>query len=140
MASVKEAVNFVWGAAISDQTRIPVADDGSKVQNRTITQAHFTHAMIEVNPSSSASSHSELRRWHDEFGSKKTVGESTPKPQTYQLPWERTNKLGGTSGYKERVDIDGRVASNPGHAARYSWLRANANENASGESGMGVLA
>jgi len=74
MASVKEAVgDFSWTPKTAPESN---ADTLSKIRTRTITLAHFTHAINEVHPSSSASSYWELRRWHDQFGRNKTFDDS----------------------------------------------------------------
>jgi len=88
MESVKEAVgDFNWtrrtplnsSADTSDKNEAPVVTDGaeSTIQARTITQAHFTHAINEVSASSSADSHSELYRWHVQFGRKRTQDDNS---------------------------------------------------------------
>jgi uncharacterized protein RhaS with RHS repeats len=93
MASVKDAVgDFNWTSKISpkynadttNQTETPAVADGaeSKIQTRTITSAHFMHALNEVSASSSEGSHSELRHWHDRFGSKGSLANNSVKFQT----------------------------------------------------------
>ncbi|KIJ24464.1 hypothetical protein M422DRAFT_194656 [Sphaerobolus stellatus SS14] len=51
-----------------------------KINSRTLTMAHFAHAMEEISPSSSSDNHSELRRWHQQFNKR-----SGPRkePQSY---------------------------------------------------------
>ncbi|KIM85875.1 hypothetical protein PILCRDRAFT_328379 [Piloderma croceum F 1598] len=95
MASVKDAVgDFNWTSKISPkynadttgQTETPAVADGaeSKIQTRTITLAHFMHALNEVSASSSEGSHSELRLWHDRFGSKGSLANrNSVKSQTH---------------------------------------------------------
>jgi hypothetical protein len=95
MASVKDAVgDFNWTSKISpkcnadttDQTETPAVADRaeSKIQTRTITLAHFMHALNEVSASSSEGSHSELRLWHDRFGSKGSLAnKNSVKSQTH---------------------------------------------------------
>jgi len=78
MASVKDAVsNFSWTSHIHntsnaadntpDQAETPGVSDGARFQTRKITLDNFTRAINEVPPSSSAGSHSELNRWHEQF-------------------------------------------------------------------------
>jgi len=95
MASMKDAVgDFNWTSKISPKynadttghTETPVVADGaeSKIQTRTITLAHFMHALNEVSASSSEGSHSELRLWHDRFGSKGSLANrNSVKSQTH---------------------------------------------------------
>jgi hypothetical protein len=83
MASVKDAIDgFSWTPVIPAETTASVPEqadtstattDGveSKIQTRTITLAHFKHAINEVSASSSLNSHSDLYRWHAQFGHKR---------------------------------------------------------------------
>jgi hypothetical protein len=82
MASVKDAINgFSWtpvipsetGASVLEQADTLSGTDGveSKIHTRTITLAHFKHAIDEVSASSSLNSHSDLYRWHGQFGHKR---------------------------------------------------------------------
>jgi hypothetical protein len=94
MASVKTAVgDFSWtlhkpnksNTAVdkqADPAIIPTVSDGVKstFPTRIITPEHFAHAINEVLSSSSAGSHSELQRWHDQFGRKKP-SDNRIKPQ-----------------------------------------------------------
>jgi len=82
MASVKDTIDgFSWTPVIPSETSASVleqadtlsATDGveSKIHTRTITLAHFKHAIDEVSASSSLTSHSDLYRWHGQFGHKR---------------------------------------------------------------------
>jgi len=78
MASVKDSIgNFSWTSHIpsgaSDTPDQISGEDQSKFRTRTITLNNFEHAINEVPPSSSAGSHSELLRWHDQFSCKRTL-------------------------------------------------------------------
>jgi len=87
MASVKDAVgDFSWTSHIPDKPNATddqaEALDEAQFHTRTITLDNFTHAINEVPPSSSAGSHSERNRWHEQFGRKRTLDNpSGPKPQ-----------------------------------------------------------
>lgn len=97
MASVKDSIdNFGWTSHVpcessdasgtSDQVS---GEAQSKLRTRTITLSNFVHAINEVPPSSSAGSHSELLRWHDQFGRKRTLDKhSGTKPQINGHPAE----------------------------------------------------
>jgi len=105
MASVKDSFgNFSWTSHIpsgAGETRDQVSD--SEFRTRTITLNNFEHAMNEVPPSSLAGSHSELRRWHDQFSRRTLDKQSDVKPQI--------------NGHSER-----RTCSGNGER-RYNWKR-----------------
>jgi len=104
MASVKDAVgDFSWtphkpsesNAAVdmqADPAITPTVSDGAKstFPTRIITPEHFVHAINQVSSSSSADSHSELQRWHDKFGRKRTSDNRTT-PQINGRPETRTH-------------------------------------------------
>jgi len=104
MASVKDAVGWTSMMPPKDNTDIietPAVADGveSKIQTRTITLAHFMHALDEVSASSSEGSHSELHLWHDRFGHKGTLdNKNSVKSQTTGLPTGRGGDYGGATG------------------------------------------
>lgn len=122
MASVKDAVgDFNWTSKISpkynadptDQSETPALADGaeSKIQTRTITLAHFMHAFNEVSASSSEGSHSELRLWHDRFGSKGSLANrNLVKSQTHRFD----SKSGHEWGLKFMPGNPSRNAGNYG--------------------------
>lgn len=103
MASVKESIgDFSWTSTPHKSDTDTAATDkpDSRVQNRTITLAHFTHALGEILPSSSVGSHSELRQWHDKFGRKRTLDDSNySRPQTNGV-----NGTGSQGGATNRAD------------------------------------
>jgi hypothetical protein len=109
MASVKDAIGgFNWTpnmpseSNISDGVEMPAVGEEteSKIQTRTVTLANFEHALDEIAPSSSAGSHSELQRWHDQFGRKRTSDKSNyVKPQTNGQPELRSYSGGGGGRY-----------------------------------------
>ncbi|KIM76317.1 hypothetical protein PILCRDRAFT_12910 [Piloderma croceum F 1598] len=106
MASVKDSVdNFSWTSHIPSSgtggTPDQVSGEAqSKLHTRTITLNNFAHAMNEVPPSSSAGGHSELLRWHDQFGRKGTLDKrSGAKPQINGHPETRTYSENGERRY-----------------------------------------
>lgn len=139
MASVKDAVpDFSWtpkkpskfnGADVTDQTKIPALVDGaeSKIVMRTIKLAHFMHAFKEVS-SSSEGSHSELRRWHDRVGLKRTLSDGDSiKFQIDGLASSASCESADTSGYGSKMGKYGGNAGDGNYDAnsdgRYSWRR-----------------
>jgi hypothetical protein len=106
MASVKDSVdNFSWTSHIPSSSADGIPDQvsgeaQSKFRTRTITLNNFAHAMNEVPPSSSAGSHSDLLRWHDQFGRKRTLDKrSGAKPQINGHPETRTYSGNGERRY-----------------------------------------
>jgi hypothetical protein len=85
MASVKDSIDgFSWTPVIPAETSASIPEQadtltattdgvGSKIHTRTITLAHFKHAINEVSASSSLTSHSDLYRWHGQFGHKRAL-------------------------------------------------------------------
>jgi len=114
MASVKDAVGWTsitpprGNADRTDQIETPAVADGveSKIQTRAITPAHFMHALDEVSASSSEGSHSELRRWHDRFGHKGTLGNRD------SVKFQTTGLAGRGSEYNGKAGDFGRNLSN----------------------------
>jgi SpoVK/Ycf46/Vps4 family AAA+-type ATPase len=95
MASVKDSVgDFSWTSHLPGNSS---GEPQSKFHTRTITLNNFAHAINEVPPSSSAGSHSELLRWHDQFVRKRTLDNSGgEKPQINGQLETRTH--GGNNG------------------------------------------
>jgi hypothetical protein len=109
MESVKESVgNFSWKPKTHDHTDTPAVGDEteSKIQSRTIKLAHFMHAINEVSPSSSTGSHSELYRWHEQFGQKRNLNDSRhggPQVTTGRHLGKSSSDFGGIGGYESRA-------------------------------------
>lgn len=125
MASVKDAISdFSWTPATPPESKFDTRHQpnvtGSKI-HRTIALSHFTHAINEVYPSSSKDSHSELRRWHDRFGNKRTFDDRDGELQTNGLlPGKGSGGFkhaSGTSvdGYSGDANVGGYKGGAYGH-------------------------
>jgi len=107
MASVKDSIgNFSWTSHIpssaSDTPDQISGEDQSKFCTRTITLNNFEHAINEVPPSSSAGSHSELLRWHDQFSCKRTL-DKQKKEQVADLIVQKVKGANDLNNYERTL-------------------------------------
>ncbi|KAF9001480.1 hypothetical protein BDQ17DRAFT_621566 [Cyathus striatus] len=56
-----------------DEQTVETEAAKERISKRTVKMSHFLQAMNEVPASSTSGSHSELRRWHEQFGKKSPV-------------------------------------------------------------------